>query len=161
MKYTIDIRVLDDKDTHSYPTLYPIYYDEKNNECILGLTVLPDTPIEEALEKINVKNDLVRVVVSAENENCPAFGDPNIETDPAYWIQWVLNLMKYMAIIALLVLVISDFFKAIVENDKDALKKAGNKALKRFIYCVLLFFLPTIISLIMTMFGAYGTCGIG
>ncbi|UKI57552.1 MAG: hypothetical protein L6V81_09625 [Clostridium sp.] len=38
MKYTIDIRVLDDKDTHSYPTLYPIYYDEKNNECILGLT---------------------------------------------------------------------------------------------------------------------------
>ncbi|WP_400201243.1 hypothetical protein [Methanobrevibacter smithii] len=113
------------------------------------------------LEKINVKNDLVRVVVSAENENCPAFGDPNIETDPAYWIQWVLNLMKYMAIIALLVLVISDFFKAIVENDKDALKKAGNKALKRFIYCVLLFFLPTIISLIMTMFGAYGTCGIG
>lgn len=113
------------------------------------------------LEKINVKNDLVRVVVSAENENCPAFGDPNVETDPAYWIQWILNLMKYMAIIALLVLVISDFFKAIVENDKDALKKAGNKALKRFIYCVLLFFLPTIISLIMTMFGAYGTCGIG
>ena len=113
------------------------------------------------LEKINVKNDLVRVVVSAENENCPAFGDPNIETDPAYWIQWILNLMKYIAIIALLVLVISDFFKALVENDKDALKKAGSKALKRFIYCVLLFFLPTIISLIMTMFGAYGTCGIG
>lgn len=113
------------------------------------------------LEKINVKNDLVRVVVSAENEKCPAFGDPNIETDPAYWIQWILNLMKYMAIIALLVLVISDFLKALVENDKDALKKAGSKALKRFIYCVLLFFLPTIISLIMTMFGAYGTCGIG
>lgn len=113
------------------------------------------------LEKINVKNDLVRVVVSAENENCPAFGDPNIETDPAYWIQWILNLMKYMAIIALLVLVISDFLKALVENNKDALKKAGSKALKRFIYCVLLFFLPTIISLIMTMFGAYGTCGIG
>lgn len=113
------------------------------------------------LEKINVKNDLVRMVVSAENENCPAFGDPNIETDPAYWIQWILNLMKYMAIIALLVLVISDFLKALVENDKDALKKAGSKALKRFIYCVLLFFLPTIISLIMTMFGAYGTCGIG
>ena len=59
MKYTIDIRVLDDKDTHSYPTLYPIYYDEKNNECILGLTVLPDTPIEEALEKINVNKMLI------------------------------------------------------------------------------------------------------
>ena len=59
MKYTIDIRVLDDKDIHSYPTLYPIYYDEKNNECILGLTVLPDTPIEKALEKINVNKMLI------------------------------------------------------------------------------------------------------
>lgn len=134
--------------------------------CFLGVTFLFLFLINinvraSVLEKINVKNDLVRVVVSAENENCPAFGNPNVETDPAYWIQWILDLMKYMAIIALLVLVISDFLKALVENDKDALKKAGSKALKRFIYCVLLFFLPTIISLIMTMFGAYGTCGIG
>ena len=113
------------------------------------------------LEKINVKNDLVRVVVSAENENCPAFGDPNIETDPAYWIQWILNLMKYMAIIALLVLVISDFLKALVENDKDALKKAGTTSIKRFIYCVLIFFVPLIVKLIMNLMGIYGSCGIG
>lgn len=59
MKYTIDIRVLDDKDSHAYPTLYPIYYDEKSGECILGLTVLPDTPIKEALEKINVNKMLI------------------------------------------------------------------------------------------------------
>ena len=113
------------------------------------------------LEKINVKNDLVRVVVSAENENCPAFGDPDIVTDPAHWIQWTLDLMKYIAIIALLVLVISDFLKALVENDKDALKKAGATALKRFIYCVLLFFVPIFVKIIMEFFGAYGTCGIG
>ena len=68
MKYTIDIRVLDDKDTHSYPTLYPIYYDEKNNECILGLTVLPDTPIEEALEMF--KDDPYKIdLISRMDEN--------------------------------------------------------------------------------------------
>lgn len=113
------------------------------------------------LEKIDVKNDLVRAVVSAENQNCPAFGDPGNKNAPAYWLQWTLNLMKYIAIVALLVLVISDFLKALVENDKDALKKAGSKALKRFIYCVLLFFVPTIVEIIMNWFGVYGTCGIG
>ena len=113
------------------------------------------------LEKIDVKNDLVRAVVSAENQNCPAFGDPSNKNAPAYWLQWTLNLMKYIAIVALLVLVISDFLKALVENDKDALKKAGSKALKRFIYCVLLFFVPTIVEIIMNWFGVYGTCGIG
>ena len=69
--------------------------------------------------------------------------------------------MKYVAIVALLVLVTTDFVKAVASNDKDALKKAGTTAIKRFIYCVLLFFLPSIISLLMTLFGAYGTCGIG
>ena len=66
--------------------------------------------------------------------------------------------MKYVAIIALLVLVISDFLKALVENDKDALKKAGTKALKRFIYCVILFFVPTIVEIIMNWFGVYSNC---
>lgn len=110
------------------------------------------------LEKINVKNDLVRVVVSGELTCESLLGDPTNSKYPAYWFQWILNLMKYVAIIALLVLVISDFFKAIVENDKDALKKAGTKALKRFIYCVILFFVPTIVEIIMNWFGVYSNC---
>ena len=110
------------------------------------------------LEKINVKNDLVRVVVSGELTCESLLGDPSNSDYPAYWFQWILNLMKYVAIIALLVLVISDFFKAIVENDKDALKKAGTKALIRFIYCVILFFVPTIVEIIMNWFGVYSNC---
>ena len=46
-------------------------------------------------------------------------------------------------------------------NDKDALKKASNTAIKRFIYCILLFFTPMIVEFLMSLFGAYGTCGIG
>ena len=76
-------------------------------------------------------------------------------------MQWILNVMKYIAIVALLALVTMDFFKALVSNDKDALKKAGSTAAKRFIYCVMIFFLPIIVDLIMSLFGAYGTCGIG
>jgi len=96
------------------------------------------------------------------DDKCDAiFGDPKDKEDPAYWMQWILNVMKYIAIVALLALVTMDFFKALVSNDKDALKKAGSTAAKRFIYCVMIFFLPIIVDLIMSLFGAYGTCGIG
>lgn len=89
------------------------------------------------------------------------FGDPSKSQYPAYWMQWVLNVIKYVAIAALLVLSTVDFIKALVSNDKDALKKAGMTAAKRFIFVVILFFLPIIVDFIMRLFGAYGTCGIG
>ena len=50
-----------------------------------------------------------------------------------------------------------DFFY----NPEDALKKAGTTAIKRFIYCVILFFVPIIVNFIMNLFGVYGSCGIG
>lgn len=108
-----------------------------------------------------IKNDFTRNIVVAAGDRCPALGDPSNSQYPAFWLQEILNIMKYVAIVALLVLVTIDFVKAVASNDKDALKKAGTTAIKRFIYCVLLFFLPSIISLLMTLFGAYGTCGIG
>ena len=46
-------------------------------------------------------------------------------------------------------------------NDKDSLKKAGTTSIKRFIYCVLIFFVPLIVKLIMSLMGIYGSCGIG
>ena len=108
-----------------------------------------------------IKKDFTRNIVVAAGDTCSALGDPSNSQYPAFWLQEILNIMKYVAIVALLVLVTTDFVKAVASNDKDALKKAGTTAIKRFIYCVLLFFLPSIISLLMTLFGAYGTCGIG
>lgn len=110
------------------------------------------------LSNVNNKNDFVRVVSSADTTCDSLLGDPSDMKSPAYWFQWILDLMKYIAIIALLVLVISDFFKAMTENDKDAMKKAGNKAIRRFIYCVILFFVPIFVKIIMNWFGVYGNC---
>lgn len=114
------------------------------------------------IEVSSIKGDFVNKFAVADSyDTCDSLlGDPN-NCDgkcPAYWFQWILNVMKYVAIVALLVLVISDFLKALTENDKDAMKKAGSKALKRFVYCVLIFFVPIIIEIIMTWFGAYGNC---
>ena len=103
----------------------------------------------------------VRVFVPLVDEECEGIlGDTDKSSDPAYWLQWILNAMKYVAIIALFVLVTMDFIKAIVANDKDAIKKAGSTAVKRFIYCVILFFLPIIVEFLMSLFGVYGTCGV-
>lgn len=114
------------------------------------------------IEVSSIKSDFVNKFAVADSyDTCDSLlGDPN-NCDgkcPAYWFQWILGVMKYVAIVALLVLVISDFLKALTENDKDAMKKAGSKALKRFIYCVLIFFVPVIVKIIMTWFGAYGNC---
>ena len=113
----------------------------------------------------NNQNKIVKLAYeNSSNLNCSALlGDPNDpeKKDLAYWLQWILNIMKYIAIIALLVLCTVDFLKAIIEEDKAAIKKAGLKTAKRFVFTVLMFFLPIIVDLIMTMLGAYGTCGIG
>ena len=79
---------------------------------------------------------------------------------PAYWLDWILDIIKYVAIAALLVLSTIDFIKAIISNDKDAIKKAGTTAVKRFIYCVLIFFAPILLDFLMQLFGLYGSCGL-
>ena len=113
----------------------------------------------------SIKNDFTRnISVAEKKDTCEKIlGDPEHcdEKCPAYWIQWILDTMKYIAIVALLLLVTVDFLKAVVNNDKDALKKAGTTSIKRFIYCVLIFFVPLIVKLIMNLMGIYGSCGIG
>lgn len=111
----------------------------------------------------SIKNNFTRNISVAvtESDECTGLGNPKYSQYPAYWLQEALNIMRYVAIVALLVLVTIDFVKAVASNDKDALKKAGSTAIKRFIYCVLLFFVPIVIKIVMTMFGVYSSCGIG
>ena len=112
-----------------------------------------------SLDTLNINNDVIESFMPLAVDNCEALlGDPSNNESPAYWFQWILNVMKYVAIIALLVLVIFDFLKAMTENDKEAIKKAGIKSFKRFIYCILLFFMPKFVEIIMQLFGAYGNC---
>ena len=105
---------------------------------------------------------LIMKTTSASDTACRSLlGDPEVNTTPAYWIQFALDIMKYVAIIALLVLSTSDFFQAVVQSDKDAMKKAITKTGKRFLYAIMIFFLPIIINVLMKLLGAYGTCNIG
>ena len=94
---------------------------------------------------------------STENSCDALLGDPNDSTYPAYWLEHALNIIRYAAIIALLVLSSYDFIRAIISQDGDALKKATNHLYKRLLYCVIIFFVPTIMHFIFTTFGIEGT----
>lgn len=62
MKYTIDIRIVKE----SEPSLCPIYYDEENDTCALGLTISDETKIEEILSKENVTKLLIKELASTK-----------------------------------------------------------------------------------------------
>ena len=81
---------------------------------------------------------------------------------PAYYLQFAFSIMKYIAIVMLFIFTIVDFAKATVSNNQDALKKSLQSTVKRLIIVVVIFFLPLLIRLLMTLLGAYspGTCGI-
>ena len=57
----------------------------------------------------------------------------------------LLDLVLYIIPIALIVLLMIDFGKNVMAGKEDEMKKNLNIAIKRIIYCVVLFFVPTIV----------------
>ncbi len=72
---------------------------------------------------------------------------------PAYWLKLALDIMKYLGIIALVVLSTIDFIKAIAEQDSDALSKATKTTISRLIFAVILFIFPPILQLLFDVAG--------
>lgn len=90
-------------------------------------------------------------------------GDPSTEGTPAFYLNVAFNVIKYIAIIVLIVFSVMDFLSATASQDNDAVKKATTKAVKRLIYCVIIFVLPYLLNWLLTFINdqAMSTCGIG
>ena len=84
-------------------------------------------------------------------------------------LDFLNKIFRWIQILApIFVIIISsvDFAGAILQDDKDAMKKATSKFTKRLIIAVALFFIPLILSWLLNMFNditgaASSTCGIG
>ena len=72
-----------------------------------------------------------------------------------------LRLMQIAGPILVIIMTIIDLIKATATGGKDDLSKVGKKTVKRLIYAVLLFLIPTILNWVFSIFGIYGVCGIG
>lgn len=95
-------------------------------------------------------------------KKCTAlFGDPNKAGDFAYYLQIILDIMKYAGIVLCIVLSVVDWFKALLGEDKDMYKPLAKKMAARVFYAVGLWFLPAIVKTLLTLLDVYGTCGIG
>lgn len=91
--------------------------------------------------------------------DCGVLGDPNNEDTIAYYLQQVFNIIRFAGPILVVLLTVYDLIKVVSESKQDEqLKKVGIKTLKRVIYAVLLFVLPTLITIVFNLVGLYGTC---
>ena len=72
-----------------------------------------------------------------------------------------LRLIQIAGPILVIIMTIIDLIKATATGGKDDLSKVRKKTVKRLIYAVLLFLIPTILNWVFSIFGVYGACGIG
>lgn len=118
---------------------------------------------EEELEAgyVKFKNNLEFGDLSTCNSYLGYIHDPD---DPAYYLNFAFQFLKYAAIIILLVFTVIDFAKAIATSKDDAIKKAAQNTIKRLIIAVIIFFLPDLINFVFDLLGIVSTdatCGIG
>ena len=77
-----------------------------------------------------------------------------------YFLQTAFNIIKYIVPIILIVLTMIDFLKAVSSGDKDIVKVATSKLVKRAIIALVIFLIPTLLQLVLGLVTSYGTCGI-
>ncbi len=79
--------------------------------------------------------------------------------DMGFLIRILAKLVYYLRIIIpilLIILIVFDLFKVMVGNADDKAKsEAINKAVKRFLYAVIIFLIPVLVNLIFKQVGEY------
>ena len=76
-------------------------------------------------------------------------GYPDDPGSPAYYLLKAFHVIKYVALVLLVVLSVMDFTGAIAKQDKDAMAKVFKKLMMRFILCIIIFLLPYLIQLLL------------
>lgn len=69
-------------------------------------------------------------------------------------LSYLIKIFKIAIPIVLIILIIIDFSKAVTANDDKKMKDAQNAAVKRVIYALIIFLVPTIISLLFKTLGS-------
>lgn len=93
-----------------------------------------------------------------KNECQYILGDPTSKGSFAYYLDITFRFIKFIVPLLFIVLTIIDYIKVIASDDTDQINKINKKTVIRLIFTLLLFFLPTLISTILTMMGVQGRC---
>lgn len=82
------------------------------------------------------------------------FGDPSDDGSLAYMINTGLGWIRIIAPILVIVFGSIDMFKAVIASNPDQMKKAQNTLVKRILIAIGLFFVPTVVNLILDLASA-------
>lgn len=89
-----------------------------------------------------------------QNPDCNSLlGSTQDEESVAWLLQQLLNYVKILGPILVVILSSLDFAKAIVASDDDNMKKSERKLMIRLILAVALFLIPTLVSVLLNVFG--------
>jgi hypothetical protein len=129
--------------------------DEINDKNVITINEIGNFKVTNNLNGIEVKHSLA---------NCGSslLGNPEDPDSVAWLLQKLLNYIKVLGPILVIVLSSVDFLKVIIKSDDDAMTTAGKKLGYRLILAGLLFFIPTIVQVLLGIFGLTSdpTCGI-
>ena len=97
------------------------------------------------------KDDNGDNVITKEQDCESMLGNPSVNGSPAFYITFALKIVRYAAIIVLVVMSVLDMMSAITSHDNDEIKKATSKIIKRLIISIIIFVLPYFIELILSV----------
>ena len=105
-------------------------------------------------------SDIAKQGTEFDDSKCTeVFGDPENPKSFAYNLQQIFSIISFIGPVLVIIVTIKDLMMVTAQQKQDGeLKKIGIKTLKRFIYAVILFWLPVLINTIFHMIGLYGTC---
>ena len=78
------------------------------------------------------------------------------------WLNWLWFVIRTATPILMVVLITVDMVKAMASSKEDEMKHAQQNAIKRILIGVIIFFVPTLINLLLNIVDGFsGGCGIG
>ena len=128
--------------------------------CTKNSTDSGDSPNQEETETPSIESE---EITPPSIDNCKSLlGDPTKAGTPSYYIVVAFKVVRYVAIILLVVLSVVDLVGAVASSDSDILNKTVAKIFKRFILCIIIFLLPMLLQFILHFINEnYTICGVG
>ena len=141
-----------------YEKLREIYVkklvDSKNyyaNECNVDSSLIPDQQFEtSSTEKLEKVTQPYQQIDYSELDCDTLFADMADITKNAYFI------LEIIAVIIVIIRTALDYSKVFLSDEKDTLKKANSKLIKRIVVLVVILLLPALINLFLRIFKIEG-----
>ena len=133
-----------------------IYLSATENDFSIGKEANSsvDNVTGDPIYDFNISDDIIDTDTKF---NCDGLlGKVESKDSLAYYLQTAMEIIRYVAIAALIGLSTLDYFSAVASSDPDKLKKANQKTIKRIIYTVILFVFPILLEILLELTGVYG-----